>query len=356
MKLFEKIRFYGGFFYAHPFCVFNYLKYLLSREQGRVNYLPPLLTFYVSDKCNLHCTMCLRNTPDSPFRHAILPDLDLEMFKRILKKFPCAMNVNFIGQGEPFLNDEIFAMFAYVTRGARGIAVTTNGLALDDEKAKKLFKFSVRHLRFSLKGTDAREFNAVSGCPESAFYTTLANIRNVVALKKSLRSELIIELSYIVDTHNFKNMAKVIALAEDLGVDEVTLDNLIPFDDFKPAPGGGTLCLFEDQEEVRREIQRLAAITRRIKVNFPVLLKRDNFCRYCFSYYKSIMVDARGNVVGCHRILTPSPIYGNVFTDPDIYNTPHFVEMRRRFLDGTQPLLDMCRLCTEMAEDKRGHW
>lgn len=305
---------------------------------------PRHAVMYVTDRCNLQCSWCLRNRDESgEMQHANMPDMSLETFARILDRLSHLEAVSYTGQGEPLLNEALLAMMEH----ARGRHVTqfltTNGLLLDERTIEALIRLGLFRINISLKGKDAHEYERVAG--RGGFESALKAIRACVALKRERNSDLIVRLSYVVDRQHLEYMEEVVALAEDLGVDRLLFDNLVPFRDFESGQG----VLFSDDAEVREAIDRLERRRSRVLIDLPVLIRRAAYTYYCPSLYEFVNVDSQGNVSGCARDLAPQAAYGNVFRDSDPMNTAHFRATRRLFLDKRPP--QRCRVCVEMSRE-----
>lgn len=311
-----------------------------------VDFKPEHIAFYATDRCNLKCFWCLRNSQISKeWQHKKTKDLDLETFKKILEIYPNVKSISFTGQGESLLNKDIFLIFEYARKKGLEIYLTSNIICLDDEKIKKLAQNKV-NLNVSLKGKDAEDFERVAGVKKELFYKQVENIRKIVAEKKRKKSDIFLKISHVVSRDNFRNMREVIKLAENLGADGLLFDNLVPFNDFKTGKG----CLFDDDPEVKEYIARLKKEKNILKIEFPVLLKRENFSHFCPSHYRIITVDAEGNVSGCMRALSPCREYGNIFKDKNFINNLHFINERRRHINRDLP--SRCSFCVEMSDER----
>ena len=128
-----------------------------------------------------------------------------------------------------------------------------------------------------------------------------------------------------------------------LGVDEVLLNNLIlEIGQFEMRE-----CLFDTSENwAFFEALRSKYEDRGIKLELPVLLKQEKRAG-CDWYWKSMSIDADGNVSGCGRFIMPKAAYGSTH-DGDPWNGSHFTSMRRRFNDFD--LLECCQNCIESSK------
>lgn len=343
-----RIKFYLSNFLTSPGCAFNYFKFMFSKSKIKVNHSPISINFYITDKCNLNCYMCVRNLNEYPtVHHKKIDDMDFETFKAILDKFKCALYVQLIGQGEPLLNKDIFKMVDLVNKKRKNVILFTNGVLLNKENIKMIFNHHIYWINISLKGIDEEDFASVARVNGEIFYKVIENIKNLIAARKRFHINTIISISYICSKENFRNMYKAVKLANNLSVDRLYFTNLAPPDIYIGC--GLEKMFFEDDEAAIKELKSLRRYPTNIKIHFPIFFRRGSFNRYCPYYYKYINVDAKGDVVGCDRVLTPNEKYGNVFRDKDIYNTQHFLKMRKIFLNKIEELPDYCKLCVDMS-------
>jgi MoaA/NifB/PqqE/SkfB family radical SAM enzyme len=333
-----------GRFCLAPHRLVNLVHSKLARPAEVLSISPRHAASFPTDRCDLDCSWCLRNRPESSeMQHERLPDLTLATFKDIVGRFPALEAVSFTGQGEPLLNRELLQMMEHARAKRLTMHLTTNALSLDREKIEAMMRLGVFRFNISLKGRDAADYAHTTGATAASFERTIANVRQCVASKRALRSRTLVQLSYVVGTQRLGHIEEVVALADELGVDRVLFNNLIPFDDFESGDGS----LYADDPDVLAVMARLEQRPSRVLVDLPVLLRRQGFTRYCPGYYEILHFDAVGNVTGCMRDLSPSRSYGNVFLDADVMNTSHFRETRRRFIENDLPT--RCRVCVEMS-------
>jgi radical SAM protein with 4Fe4S-binding SPASM domain len=327
-----------------PAKMINTIRAKLSKNAEVIKCTPRHIIFFVSDRCNMSCHWCLRNSDQSKaIQHSKIADMTVDVFNRILGSFPALEAISFTGQGEPLMNKDLLQMMDIARQRRLTCLLTTNGLLLDEERIEAMIRAKVFRVNISLKGKDPGEYEITTGRGKDAFESNLDNIRRCVSLKRKHGSDMIVRMSYVVDRKCLGNMEEVIILAENLGVDCLQFNTLIPFDDFEGADG----CLFEDDQDAKDHMDGLRKRPSPLDIEFPILLRRDRFTHYCAGYHEFLNVDADGNVSGCMRDLTPNANYGNVFRDNSPMNTEHFRSMRKMFKSRKLPT--RCKLCIEMS-------
>jgi len=119
----------------------------ISVDDADWDYVPTL-------RCNLNCDLCYQRHTREQNKDSIRNEMSFEQFKSVFDKLDVEGKiVKFIG-GEPFVKKELFDMMEYFKqRGAYNI-VGTNGLALNDEKIKKLREMNIVEVTSSIDGLE----------------------------------------------------------------------------------------------------------------------------------------------------------------------------------------------------------
>jgi MoaA/NifB/PqqE/SkfB family radical SAM enzyme len=267
----------------------------------------------------------------------------MDGFKKILGRLPYLTSLSFAGQGEPLLNPEMFDLLEYSARRVLRIYLISNALTLNDSSARRLLKIPGLNILFSLKGKDAAEFAEITCLPERLFDQQMENIRRIAELRNTTRANLYLRAGYVLTKRNYRYMNEVISLVEGLGVDRLQFDNLVPLHNMEE----GTGSLYEDDVEVREYIEELKKIPRKVRIDYPTLIRNHSHTYYCRGFVEMPGIDAHGNLTGCMRVRTPQPEQGNIFRDADFMNNPHFLEARQGFLNKQIPT--QCKTCVEMS-------
>ena len=327
------------------FQVRNTIRSVTSRKTTYLKYAPIAITVYPTDRCTLTCNMCINhslNMPqNSPYLHEPCKDMTFSKFKSIVDRFKSAIFLDLIGSGEPFLNKDIFDMIDYGAKVRKmHVGTVSNGTILND-KIDQIINSTLHTISISLNGYNSHEYYKMSGASKQVFNTVLMNISELVEKRNDNHRDLEISMSCICTKKNYKYIPNMIELADELGVDVLDFQNLIPSE-----ITGFTKdqCLYENDVEVIEVISNVDVPKSGLIVNMPKLLQLKPH-RLCKWYFKGIRVDSEGNVGSCGKVIASNKLYGNYF-DRDVWNNNHFSEMRQMFLDESIPLLDCCKTCT----------
>jgi pyruvate-formate lyase-activating enzyme len=117
--------------------------------------------------CNYHCVMCpfhskseewvfqqIRRPKDRPVH------LTTELLNEFLRGLPPKM-VRFGGNGEPFLNPEVFDLIALIKEKGHEICIQTNGSLLTPDKLQRLAELKVDQFNFGMEGITPETYNAI---------------------------------------------------------------------------------------------------------------------------------------------------------------------------------------------------
>lgn len=184
-------------------------KGLISERNIFFNY--PKISYYeASEKCNLRCKFCYTNpkVKNEPYFG------DLEISKRIIDKLVTLNVVNLIiSGGEPLLRKDLFELISYAKDKIKYISLTTNGILLGNEEAKKLKELEVDSVQISIESSDEKIHNYLRG--KGTFKKAMNAVR---CLKKYGFKKDQLYITATTTKVNIKTLKRFKKFAEDLGV------------------------------------------------------------------------------------------------------------------------------------------
>jgi radical SAM protein with 4Fe4S-binding SPASM domain len=175
--------------------------------------------------CNLQCALCpVTAGLDRPQGH-----MELSLFQSVIDEVgEYIFTLLLWDWGEPFLNPEIFRMIAYAKKKGIKVISSTNGhLFTQAEQADAVIHSGLDTLIFAMDGVTQETYQRYrqGGSLESI----LRGIRTVVSRKRALGSSVpFVNLRFIVMRHNEHEIPRLKQLAQELGVDALTLKTLNP--------------------------------------------------------------------------------------------------------------------------------
>lgn len=335
--------------------VLNRLKYLLSKKQDVLKYRPLWLLIYVSDLCNLRCKMCphhtLGDSSDFVFLKKDNGMMKPETFRVILDKFPEATLVMFAGVGEPLVNPHFFELAQMAVEDKKIINLVTNGTLLDKDKIRRIVELKrFNQVSVSLNASNAEDYTTICNRPQSFFDKVVNNIKDLVDSKKKNpdKAKFEIIVSAVCSQQFILKVKDFLIFVDNLGVDRIDIHNYIDFCIIEK--GGQWTAISKNiyNEKTLYELEKFCHNNIKTKVNLPIVLKQEKFCKKCEWFFKNLCFDAFGNIGGCGRVMNPDNDYGNILTSSDdVWNNKYMRNMRKKFLVPNCKLPDCCNHCIE---------
>jgi hypothetical protein len=193
-----------------------------SLDAGR---LPSRLYIECTAACNISCNQacCAPETGITRTRNAGM--LDFDLFRRVVDEAgPSLVRIDFFNYGEAFLHKRAIEMCEYIKGRFPTIYLytSTNGLAFDEDGARRLVRSGIDEVTFSLDGASQETFAIYR--QRGDFEKAIRNLRAAVDEKRRRAQDVpFINWRYILFTHNDSDeeMGRARALAQDIGVDRL---------------------------------------------------------------------------------------------------------------------------------------
>ncbi|KHD06429.1 hypothetical protein PN36_17440 [Candidatus Thiomargarita nelsonii] len=329
----------------------NKLQYKLwhkyAKDRTIIPWQPLALSIVATGLCNLKCTMCPTHSTlipkDYKWRQTTLKNMDFETFKLIVDRFNQAISVQIIGSGEPLLNKDLFKMVEYASVKRRMQVATISNGTLINRKINDLISSPLDNITISLNGHNEQEYERLNAAP--LFTQVYGNIKKLVEARDAAGSKLEINTSFIIDQQNYRLIPEFIKTGEDLGVDHIFLYNFLPspYDGFRVQER----TLLAHDQEVVEFLKTVVPERLRGKVFLPTLLDLEQQDKKCRVHTTTLRVDADKNYSAC-PIMLLNMEGDKKITDPQVWNSEFFQEMRSRFISPNKDdLHDPCKVCTQ---------
>lgn len=195
-------------------CEFH-LKMGGSQAKG---YVPLVLSWNVTLKCNLKCLHCYINSAENE-----LPEeLSTEEAKKLIDQIATVSKpLLILSGGEPLLRPDLFTLIRYAKSRGLKVGLGSNGTLIDMEMAKRLKDVGVDTVSISLDSVHHEKhdsFRGVKGAWEKA-----------VNAIKALRNEgILVQVNTTVTRENYQEIGQILEFAEKMGVENFHLFFLVP--------------------------------------------------------------------------------------------------------------------------------
>ena len=222
----------------------------LNLKSSQEKFVPLLISWNVTLKCNLKCAHCYINAENSKIPDELTTDGAKMLIHQITE---VSRPLLILSGGEPLLRDDVFEIIKYGKERGLRMGMGSNGMLIDDKVAMKLKDAGMWTVAISLDSSVPErhdEFRGVKGCWESA-------VNAIKALKKA---GIEVQVNCTVTKENYDEIEKIMELSENLGVDNFHLFFLVP-------TGRGTDVEDITSEMYEEMIDRTLSKTKKFKLN-----------------------------------------------------------------------------------------
>jgi radical SAM protein with 4Fe4S-binding SPASM domain len=276
--------------------------------------------------CNFKCGYCIFSVP-KPKRHFISDKIamDFDLFKKCIDDmamFPNKVKVlRFVGIGEPLLHKKIAAMVQYaVLKGVANIVeILTNASLLTPNLSDSLISSGLSRLVVSLQGTREEKYKEVCGVNIN-FKQLIENL--TYFFKKKNRTQVYLK---IIDCalNGKEDEQRFYEIFGDI-CDTMGIEHAVPIHS-----GVSYEKVLKDKKS---EVTQFGLPVYEVKI--------------CPQSFFTLQINPDGKIVPCYSFEYPG-IMGdcNKETVADIWNGGNFQEFRRKTLDGSRTVSEICAKC-----------
>ena len=321
----------------------NVLKFFntISKKPLIINNKPVTAQIEPTSECNLKCRMCIREAMKIPFG-----TMSFENFKRILGKLDSLFKINISGNGELFLNPEIFDMIRYANRRGILINISSNGTILTKDIISKICENDIGEIGISVDSTNKEKYEKIR--IGANFDKLLENMKNLSNELKRKKRHTILTMAPIIFKENIDELPRFIELANMLGIKKVAFQTLQTKESFLESYDSEM-----KKQLVASNIQKLKekmkeAVKLADKYNITVIFDEEE-SPGCIWPWRGIYVAWNGEVTICCKIPDWKKFgMGNILKQDfwEVWNGKRYQEVRR-MLKKRKSLL-MCKGCNRV--------
>ncbi|WP_031517867.1 radical SAM protein [Desulfofalx alkaliphila] len=200
---------------------------LMSRIFSLVSWSLDWMQVEVSTYCDASCVYCPRTVYSDAW---INRQMQLDTYKKLLPVFKKTKQIYLQGWGEPFLNPDFFEMVRLAKQMDCYVGTTTNGMLIDELKARKIVSSGLDLITIPLASTDEKNDTIRVG---TNIEQILNNIQLINKAKEKAGSAYPkINIAYMLLASHLESAKDLPKLLKGLGVNEVEIQTL----DFVPTP------------------------------------------------------------------------------------------------------------------------
>ncbi|OGC11357.1 hypothetical protein A3K48_02435 [candidate division WOR-1 bacterium RIFOXYA12_FULL_52_29] len=287
-------------------------------KSDRVLGYPMHMSIEVNNTCDLQCPMCSSGKGYSVRKRGLM---SFENYKRIVDEMaPYLYKVGPFNLGEPLLHPDIFKMIEYARGKNISVMLSTNGNALNAEKAEKLVRSGLEELIVSVDAASEETYRV--NRPGGDFNRLKENIKRLMELRKRLGLKRpFVTINMILMENNTSEMETFRALAKELGVDKANFSTYWE--------------MYLGNSAGEKDTGKYVPRDKRFKNIMPSVMKVDRTCGWAWS---GCIVGWDGKVVPCCFDYNETYVVGNAFDGgvKKLWNGDRYRALRRLILRGRQ--------------------
>lgn len=202
---------------AYKFFIKDYLK----KDNYYLFNFPLQITFFLTEKCNLRCSMChVRDSREKFLEKSQSQELDIKLLEKVFKECRNFGPIIQLVGGEPLLYPDFLKLLGIAKKNNLIRSITTNGVLLE-KYSKDIIDSGLEFLAVSLDSGDSAVHDRVRGVMNT-FEKAIRGLRSILSLRgKSFTPH--VNIRTVISRENLDTFDKVFDKTEDLGADEWSL-------------------------------------------------------------------------------------------------------------------------------------
>jgi len=296
---------------------------------------PAVVSFILTSRCNLDCSMCPQAKSRSKFAEWTGKELEFEKIKKVIDHIPFSFfkpRIHLSG-GEPLLYKSFLPLIKYLKKKKIKWSMTTNGFVLK-EFAPQIINCKPQHISVSIDGPQEIH-NKIRGVANS-FQNAISGIREIRRIRKEKGYGCPkIAVNCAIQSENYLHLEEFIRSIENSGADSLTLEHF-----FFDRRNKWSMAMVKeiDVALLKEQMLKIKSARYSIPVNFFPKIKfsdiknyysdiSHNFGNKCIAPWLIGRVSSSGNVRPCRE----AKAVGNLVEQPlkKIWNNAQFKKFRK---------------------------
>jgi radical SAM protein with 4Fe4S-binding SPASM domain len=260
-----------------------------------VNNKPVVAQIEPTSLCNLRCKMCIREKIGIP-----IGTMPFEDFKKVLNKLDSLFKIHLSGQGEPFINKDLFKMIDYANKRGIIVNLNTNATLLNEEAIKKICDVNMGEIAVSFESTNKEEYEKIRR--GARFEEVVENIKKLNLFLRKRKKRTIVSLAVTILKENIDELPNFVLFADKLGVKKIIAQTVQEKEDYVKNYNSDTKenMLFNYKNKLNAKVNQSKKIAREREIEFIFDEEKSNGCIWP---WRSIYIAWDGNVTSCCKIL-----------------------------------------------------
>jgi radical SAM protein with 4Fe4S-binding SPASM domain len=299
---------------------------------------PERVGWEITRLCNLTCPHCYSAATKRPMNELNTAE-SLEIIKSMKE-----LGVESIGWtgGEPLLREDLEELIAYAAKLGIKSAITTNGVMLDEKRAKSLKKVGVKVMQISIDGSTPEWNYRMRRATSDEFNKALAAVRICRQLGYS------VAMAMLIGEENLDDALEYIKLAEKEGVDCVRFCGFVPFGRGKSQ--NHRLGFTERKPDLKKFISKYYGHEKPMIAFDPAFGPPPPYYYFheCVAGKSMFYLTCTGDIFPCTSLLGKENLVGNVRKRSlaDIWNDPRMTAVSNL---KPQDIHGVCRSCRHLS-------
>lgn len=298
---------------------------------------PVTIQLEPTSNCNLKCEMCVREKIGVP-----IGTMSFTNFEKILSQLDSLFKIHLSGQGEPFLNPDLFKMINHANKKGIFISISTNGTLLTKEVIDKICKVEIGGILVSIGSTKKEKFEKIR--KGAKFEKVMKNIENLTSELKRKNKKTIVSLAVAIMKQNLDETEEFVKLASKVGAHRVIFQTIQAKEDYVDKYDKkikNQLVSFNDK--VKEKVKKAKELGDKLGVTVVFDEQKSIGCIWP---WRSLYVTWNGHVTACCKILDyRKPLMGNLLKQDfwEIWNSEEYQKFRRLLRKREAP--EACKGC-----------
>ena len=285
--------------------------------------MPVSVSAELTNHCNLHCPECASGSETMKRERGFM---DVGLFSNVAEELrPYLYFVNLYFQGEPLMHPQFF-LFPGMTGTAYSV-ISTNGHYLNAANSEKLVSSGLKKLIVSLDGMDQETYSEyrIGG----DFHKVISGIRNFAKARDSFRSNVKLDVQFLVNRKNEHQMADAERFAREVGAG-------LKFKSMQVM----------NKRDIEKWLPSAGRFSRYVKKNGEFRIK-SSLPNRCMRLWFNPVITWDGKVLPCCFDKDAQFVMGDLKTESfrSIWNGRHYKDFRQQVLTGRESI-EICRNCT----------